>query len=115
MMANDVANSLQKGKRRSLNRGKTKSLFNKQNDQQDHRFKEEKSDMLKSIRCVYKSHSKAQKCPAIKAKCFGCKKIVHYKHMCFKTVMANCNSLECEDSDSDNQDIDDRIFLGTLS
>ena len=90
-MANDVANSnrvdsLQKGKRRSLNRGTTKPLFNKQNGQQDHRFKEQKNDMSKCTRCGNKSHSSAQKCPAIKAQCFGCKKIGHYQHMCFKTV-----------------------------
>ena len=58
--------------------------------------------------------SKAQKCPAIKAQCFGCKKIGYYQHMCFKTVKTNCNLLECEDGDSNNQDIDDKIFLGTL-
>ena len=56
MMANDVANStwvdsLQNGKRRSLNRGKTKPLFNKQNGQQDHRFKQQKNDMSKCTRC----------------------------------------------------------------
>ena len=34
--------------------------------------------------------------------------------MCFKTVKVNCISLKREDSDSDEQDIDDNIFLGTL-
>ena len=70
--------------------------------------------MSKCTRCGSKSHSKGQKCPAIKAECFGCNKIGHYQQMCFKTAKANCNALKCEDSDSDKQDIDDKIFLGTL-
>ena len=91
MIANDVANptrvdSLQKGKRGSLNRCKTKSLFNKQNGQQDHRFKEQKNDMSKCTRCGNKSHSKAQKCPAIKAQCFGCKKIGKQRKLNSPTV-----------------------------
>ena len=90
-MANDVANSscvdsLQREKKRSLNRGKTKPLFNKQNGQQDCRFKEQRNDIFKCTRCGNKSHSKGQKCPAIKAQCFGCKKTGHYRQMCFKTA-----------------------------
>ena len=64
MMGKDVANptwvdSLQKGTSISLNQGKTKPLFNKQNGQQ--------KNMSKCTRCG----SKCQKCPVIKAQCFG--------------------------------------------
>ena len=62
MMGKDVANptrvdSSQKGTGISLNRGKTKPLFNKQNGQQ--------KNMSKCTRCGSKSHSKCQKCPVI--------------------------------------------------
>ena len=44
----------------------------------------------------------------------GARKLV-ITNICFKTIKVNCNSLEREDSDSDEQDIDDNIFLGTLT
>ena len=73
MMGKDVAkptqvDSLQKGMSRSLNRGKTKPLFNKQNGQQN--------NMSKCTRCGSKSHSKCRKCHVIKAQCVTTKTCV---------------------------------------
>ena len=65
-------------------------------------------------RCGNTAHNKDQKCPAIKAQCFGCKKTGHYQNMCFKAIKTNCNSLERDDSSSNEPDIDEKIFLGTL-
>ena len=97
-----------KGKDRST-RGKTKP-FNRQRSQK----KVEKSTIC--TRCGKVAHIKGQQCPAVKAQCFGCKKTGHYQHMCFSTNKANCDTLQCKDSDfqSHESGFDENIFLGTL-
>ncbi len=122
MMSNDTSNptqvdSLQKGRkawRGSTSRGKTKPLSDRQKGQKGYKERKERIDKSTCNRCGNTAHNKGQKCPAIKAQCFGCKRTGHYQHMCFRTKKASCNSLQCESSDSEEPDIDDKIFLGTL-
>ncbi|CAB4039010.1 Hypothetical predicted protein, partial [Paramuricea clavata] len=113
VMTSDISNpiqvdSLQKNRRGNMNRGKTKPLYDRQKGYKM------KWDKPVCTRCGNTTHNKDQKCPAIKAQCFGCKKTGHYQNMCFKAIKTNCNSLERDDSNSNEPDIDEKIFLGTL-
>ncbi|CAB3996122.1 Retrovirus-related Pol poly from transposon [Paramuricea clavata] len=113
VMTSDISNpiqvdSLQKNRRGNMNRGKTKPLYDRQKGYKM------KWDKPVCTRCGNTTHNKDQKCPAIKAQCFGCKKTGHYQNMCFKAIKTNCNSLERDDSYSNEPDIDEKIFLGTL-
>lgn len=113
MMTRDVPNpmqvdSLQKNRKRKIIQGRIKPLYDRQKGQN---VRKEKTVCN---RCGKAAHNKDKKCPAIKAQCFGCKKIGHYQKVCFKTTKTNCNSLEHESGNSNKVDIDDKIFLGTL-
>ena len=71
-------------------------------------------------RCGATPHGKGQRCPAANSECYGCHKIGHFRHMCFKLKNTRVHTLEEKDyyvpTQSDYQPVyDENFFLETLS
>lgn len=77
--------------------------------------KDTEKPKLECGRCGGAPHDKPQKCPAINSKCYHCQKVGHYQHKCFKNKQAGVNALHDESSSAEDSDLEERVFLGTLT
>ena len=104
--------------KKDFSKGKTQPRNKPSKGQKGHKGKEHRqTDKPKPEcgRCGGRPHDKLQKCPAINSKCYNCHKVGHYQHMCFKTKPSGVNTLHGESSNPAESDLDDRVFLGTLT
>ena len=104
--------------KKDFSKGKTQPQNKPSKGQKRHKGKEHRqTDKPKPEcgRCGGRPHDKLQKCPAINSKCYNCHKGGHYQRMCFKTKPSGVNTLQGESSDPGESDLDERVFLGTLT